>query len=46
MQPRFPSAVILATEIDRLIERRDRALEQSAAIGDVRPGTLPGNFTG
>lgn len=28
------------TDIDQLIERRDRALAQFATIGDMRPGTL------
>ena len=33
------------TDIDQLIERRDRALAQFATLGDMRPGTLLANFT-
>ncbi len=33
------------TDIDQLIERRDRALAQFATIGDMRPGSLLANFT-
>lgn len=33
------------TDIDQLIERRDRALERFATLGDMRPGTLLVNFT-
>ena len=33
------------TDIDQLIERRDRALAQFATLGDLRPGTLAANFT-
>ena len=33
------------TDIDQLIERRDRVLEQFATLGDMRPGTLLANFT-
>ena len=33
------------SDIDRLIEQRDRAREQFATIGDMRPGSLNTNFT-
>ncbi len=33
------------TDIDRLIEARDRAQAEFATIGDVRPGSLQENLT-
>ena len=33
------------SDIDHLIEQRDRAREQFATIGDMRPGSLSANFT-